>query len=61
MEIKEDKIQFRGYNVVPNTMRSDNSIRVEIDTSENQRKKLRNIFLLKPDQQVRVTIEPLKE
>jgi len=61
MEIKEDKIQFKGYNVVPNTMRSDNSIRVEIDTSEKQRKKLRNIFLLKPDQKVRVTIEPLKE
>jgi len=61
MQIEEDKIQFRGYNVVPNTMRSDNSVRVEIDTNEQQRKNLRNIFLLNPDTQVRVTIEPLEE
>lgn len=57
----EDKIQFVGYNVVPNTMRSDNSIRVEIDTSENQRRNLRDILVLPPDQKVRVTIEPIEE
>lgn len=57
----EDKIQFIGYNVVPNTMRSDNSVRVEIDTSEDQRRNLRNILMLPPGQKVRVTIEPVEE
>lgn len=57
----DDKIVFEGYNVLLKAMRSDKSIRVEIDTSEDQRPNLKDIVEIRPEQRCRITVEPLEE
>ena len=57
----DDKIVFEGYNVLLKAMRSDKSIRVEIDTSEDQRTNLKDIVEIKPEQRCSIVVMPIEE
>jgi hypothetical protein len=52
-----DKIEFNGYNVLLQFLRTDKSVRVTIDTSLDQYQKIKDIPLL-PDGIYRITVEP---
>ena len=52
-----DKIEFNGYNVSLQFLRTDKSVRVTIDTSLDQYQNIKNIPLL-PDGIYRITVEP---
>ena len=57
-----EKISFQGYNITPQFMKTDKSIRVIIELSNNVRENIRDILLGRlPEGIYKITIEPLIE
>lgn len=56
----EDKlIRFDGYNIQPQYLRADQSVRITIDLSQDQLENVKDILLKRlPDGVFEITIEP---
>ena len=53
------KISFQGYNIQPQFLRTDKSVRITIDISQDQLDNVQDILLQKlPDGVFRIEIEP---
>ncbi len=56
------KIEFQGYNIQPQYLRSDRSVRITIDISQDQLENVQDILLKRlPDGIFEITIEPKVE
>jgi len=52
-------IRFKGYNIQPQFLRTDKSVRITIDISQNQLENVQDILLQKlPEGIYKITIEP---
>ena len=53
------KIEFNGYNITPQYLRTDKSVRITIDISQDQLENVNDILLNKlTEGMYKVTIEP---
>ncbi len=59
---KENIIRFIGYNIRPVYLRTDNSVRITIDISQDQLENVQDILLQRvPEGVYEITIEPKVE
>ena len=55
----DSPIEFTGYNIQPQFLRSDKSFRITIDISKDQIERVKDVILQKlPDGLYKITIRP---
>ena len=56
------KIEFQGYEIKPQYLRSDDSVRITINISQDQIENVQDILLRRlPNGMFKITIEPIIE